>query len=322
MSRDQDDGDGLNPGGLHQSISSANQKCTSLCNIAVLPCVKISHDNGYDDDTMALAERAALLHSAVINLLIISSSWSIQLVQARRCYVCGEGSEAPFRTAAMAASNSHHQNGDATTPFISPKLPTVASSCDDFERDRTELDKYVLECPPSYTSCLTQVDGDVELRMCGEPLAINDCKSANMVDYCYCNEDLCNSLTRVQIRRRIEDAHMGVHSQHLRQNHEHNNSDDEDLTESSGMEDTLAHHEKHGRPGGDRSLHHERNYQDTTQIMVTLRSTPSHDRRNGSGSESASGSKSWIDSSSGVLAIVCGVSLWRFMRLRYQPEVV
>ncbi|XP_055550853.1 uncharacterized protein LOC129733214 [Wyeomyia smithii] len=214
---------------------------------------------------------------AVLFVLTVVSPAAV--VYARRCYVCGEGAEAPFRTVLGADGMLHRRS-----PAASGSLPNIVTTCEDFEQDQDELNKYVLDCPPSYTSCLTQVDGDMELRTCGENLSINDCKSANKIDYCYCSEDLCNSLKRTQIRREIEDSQLGIQSQHLHQREPHN-SDDEDLSESSGMGDS---HEKHHRAGisvtshNNVNNHHHQLDRDlaTTQIVMTLKPIPTTERRN------------------------------------------
>uniref|UniRef100_A0A182JUR6 Uncharacterized protein n=1 Tax=Anopheles christyi TaxID=43041 RepID=A0A182JUR6_9DIPT len=92
---------------------------------------------------------------------------------------------------------------------------------------------------------------DIEIRTCGENLAINDCKSANSIDYCYCSTDLCNQLTRTEIRRSIETSLMHAHHRNrlggvgIHHQPPPNNSDDEDMAESSGMD-------------GDRSETHHR----------------------------------------------------------------
>ncbi|XP_021709673.1 uncharacterized protein LOC110679431 isoform X1 [Aedes aegypti] len=250
--------------------------------------------------------------------------------QARRCYVCGEGADAPFRLSLAQAAD---ESSSSRHPRPLGSLPNIVTTCEDFERDRNELDKYVLECPPAYTSCLTQVDGDVEVRTCGENLPINDCKSANKIDYCYCSVDLCNSLKRTQIRREIEDSQMGGLSEHLRQHH---NSDDEDLTESSGMEDS---HEKHrtisrndnsnnhrvNQNGSNNNHHHsnDKSYE-TTQVVMTLKPiSGSSERRNsssegGADSSAKSGSNSrWLVGFSStrngwVALVLIGASMWRF----------
>ncbi|XP_055635241.1 uncharacterized protein LOC129775061 [Toxorhynchites rutilus septentrionalis] len=244
----------------------------------------------------------------------------VQVVQARRCYVCGEGGDAPFRTAmaaAAASSSVHHQRASLGS------LPNIVTTCEDFERDREELDKYVLECPPSYTSCLTQVDGDMELRTCGESLSINDCKSANKIDYCYCSEDLCNGLKRTQIRQDIENSRRRAQSEHLRQ-HEPSTSDDEDLSESSGMEDS---HEKHrsdshrragllGPTSHNSNVHNDKDVA-TTQLIITLKPIPTTERRNNNSTSpgTTSGTMSCWVSANGwsnlpmLLSVVA--SIWR-----------
>lgn len=165
----------------------------------------------------------------------------------------------------------------------------------------------------------------MELRTCGENLPINDCKSANKIDYCYCSEDLCNSLKRTQIRREIEDSQLGGgQSEHLKQPH---NSDDEDLTESSGMEDSHEKHRTHnhrmntvGYAGASSNHRSDKDYE-TTQIVMTLKpisSGPSERRNNSDGSNSTtkSGSSSrWAleRSRNGWVALVLiGASMWRF----------
>lgn len=255
-------------------------------------------------------------------LAILLALCQVPLVVARRCYICGEGAEAPFRTTMTATTTTTMGAGGGGTP--SATMPRIAPTCEDFERDRDEMEQYVHECPPMYTSCLTQVDGDMELRTCGESLSINDCKSANKIDYCYCNEDLCNSLKRTQIRREIEDAQRGGgHSLHLKQ-HEPNNSDDEDLSESSGL-DPESHekqHHNHNRgqiPVGGGHHHNDA----TTQIVMTLKPIPTTERRNDS---RLAGENSTYDKSSGrrwtvepvsLMMVLVGASLWRLSALMF-----
>ncbi|XP_058822461.1 uncharacterized protein LOC131684012 isoform X2 [Topomyia yanbarensis] len=275
------------------------------------------------------------------------------IVDARRCYVCGEGSEAPFRTAiAMAAtaavasssssSSSSHRHHNSSGSSGGNTLPNIVTTCEDFERDQDELDKYVLECPSTYTSCLTQVDGDMELRTCGESLSINDCKSANKIDYCYCSEDLCNSLKRTQIRREIEDAQSGAQSEHLKQ-HEPNNSDDEDLSESSGMGDSherhrLGGHHRTALGGGNHNMHNhlEKDFA-TTQIVMTLKPIPTTERRNNNGSARDDSAKSATSSGASncrwspersrsnlltLLLMAGGGLIWRLTWFRGHSELV
>lgn len=69
------------------------------------------------------------------------------------------------------------------------------------------------------------------MRTC-ERLALNDCQTANNIIYCYCNLDYCNNMNASVIRenQQIERLNkwkfLGPESE-----------DDEDSTESSGMND-------------------------------------------------------------------------------------
>uniref|UniRef100_A0AAG5D4W3 Activin types I and II receptor domain-containing protein n=1 Tax=Anopheles atroparvus TaxID=41427 RepID=A0AAG5D4W3_ANOAO len=213
-----------------------------------------------------------------INVLSILTAFlwimAVQLVDARKCYICGEGADGPFKTLPTHGGQS--------------SVPTVEGTCEDFRPE----EKYAFDCPPTYTSCLTQVDGDIETRTCGESLAINDCKSANNIDYCYCSEDLCNRLTRVEIRRSIETALMPAHHRNrLGGMHHHeppNNSDDEDMLESSGMDGdrsesqrTLQHHHRDMLHNEGIAVAAAPTHRDvTTQITITLKPVAtSTDRR-------------------------------------------
>uniref|UniRef100_A0A182U6D8 Uncharacterized protein n=1 Tax=Anopheles melas TaxID=34690 RepID=A0A182U6D8_9DIPT len=69
--------------------------------------------------------------------LLCMNGW---LVHARKCYICGEGADGPFRTLP-----THHGQSS---------VPTVEGTCEDFRPE----EKYAFDCPPTYTSCLTQVD--------------------------------------------------------------------------------------------------------------------------------------------------------------------
>ncbi|ETN59139.1 hypothetical protein AND_009287 [Anopheles darlingi] len=132
---------------------------------------------------------------------------------------------------------------------------------------------------------------DIEMRTCGENFAINDCKSANGINYCYCSTELCNRLTRQEIRRSIT-ATLAHGQQHLRnrlyQGHpDHhkqppNNSDDEDMLESSGMDsDRSEQAHSHASSNEHRDV--------TTQITITLKPVGNVGRRNDQDQAAAAG---------------------------------
>ncbi|XP_050084258.1 uncharacterized protein LOC126570507 [Anopheles aquasalis] len=197
---------------------------------------------------------------SILTVMICLNDRATPFADARKCYVCGEGADAPFKSLAT--------------------VPTVEGTCEGFRPE----EKYAFDCPPTYTSCLTQVDGDIEMRTCGENFAINDCKSANGINYCYCSTELCNRLTRQEIRRSITAA-QAQGQQHLRnrlygnQGHpDHhrqppNNSDDEDMAESSGMDsDRSEQTRSHASSNEHRDV--------TTQITITLKPVANAGRRN------------------------------------------
>lgn len=124
------------------------------------------------------------------------------MTAARQCYVCGEGSKDIFQH--LTAGVEWDGNGQQ------PLESSTWNRCWDGE-SKWPSEGLVRECPEGYLGCLTQVSrgggGDV-MRTC-DPLALNDCKTANGIQYCYCNEDLCNR--------------------------HHQESDDEDYEDYSGM---------------------------------------------------------------------------------------
>ncbi|XP_049538445.1 uncharacterized protein LOC125952778 [Anopheles darlingi] len=204
---------------------------------------------------------------SILTVMICLNDRATPFADARKCYVCGEGADAPFKSLAT--------------------VPTVEGTCEGFRPE----EKYAFDCPPTYTSCLTQVDGDIEMRTCGENFAINDCKSANGINYCYCSTELCNRLTRQEIRRSIT-ATLAHGQQHLRnrlyQGHpDHhkqppNNSDDEDMLESSGMDsDRSEQAHSHASSNEHRDV--------TTQITITLKPVGNVGRRNDQDQAAAAG---------------------------------
>ncbi|XP_054273295.1 uncharacterized protein LOC128993431 [Macrosteles quadrilineatus] len=50
----------------------------------------------------------------------------------------------------------------------------------------------IMVCPDNYRGCLTQSKGDQVMRTCAQ-LAVDACRWANGVEYCYCMGELCNA---------------------------------------------------------------------------------------------------------------------------------
>lgn len=86
-------------------------------------------------------------------------------------------------------------------------------------------------------TCPNSPAGNEVMRTC-DPLALNDCKVANKVTYCYCNGDLCNSLPPSSFSTDDQsnyDASAGAGD-------EDDDTDEDygDADESSGMRPTAA----------------------------------------------------------------------------------
>ncbi|KAG4069685.1 hypothetical protein HA402_014708 [Bradysia odoriphaga] len=114
--------------------------------------------------------------NSILTLSIIIVFVNSQSTQPRMCYVCGKGSQEPF----TQTSKGKLEYSDMDMPL----------SCDEFD-STTNLEKFIFTCPSNYVGCITHSDGIDVTRTC-EQLAINDCQTANGVEYCYCTEDLCN----------------------------------------------------------------------------------------------------------------------------------
>lgn len=87
-------------------------------------------------------------------------------------------------------------------------------TCSNFESSSKV--SYIKECPPETHSCSIQQSGNIVTRSC-ENIQLDDCKTANNIEYCYCSRDLCNDVFVVN-----------------------NVSDDEDLFEGSGVRITTT----------------------------------------------------------------------------------
>ncbi|CAG9855494.1 unnamed protein product [Phyllotreta striolata] len=84
----------------------------------------------------------------------------------------------------------------------------ISLPCTNFE---SEKEKYIQECDRSQKGCFLKIEGDNRTRSCVDK-ELDDCKTANGVEYCFCSSDLCND-----IRGKL----AGI-------------TDDEDLVEGSG----------------------------------------------------------------------------------------
>lgn len=107
-------------------------------------------------------------------------SWLLQLLLVasglcHQCYVCS-----PDDGKAEDLAQLSKFFPDTQVPSCSQYRPHLAPH-------------YLLDCPPATAQgCLTKFEGSSVMRTCA-PVAIDDCKTANSVQYCYCSTPGCNS---------------------------------------------------------------------------------------------------------------------------------
>lgn len=110
--------------------------------------------------------------------------------ETRQCFVCSDEQKhhQPLE------GGDRQQVGVSSTMRASEKAPR---SCLDFDRSDS-LEDFVRDCPEGYLGCSTEISGNSVKRGC-DTLALDDCKIANGVRYCYCKDDLCNRQPAEQI---------------------------------------------------------------------------------------------------------------------------
>lgn len=86
--------------------------------------------------------------------LLSAISYSLGVAAAHRCYVCGRDAEEPFKDSRLRDDNESNKSGAGG----GRNNVTIPSKCDEFERT-DNVEKFALECPSGYSSCLTQIDG-------------------------------------------------------------------------------------------------------------------------------------------------------------------
>lgn len=86
------------------------------------------------------------------------------MTSARRCYICGNGSEEPFRTGGRGRGVRE------TEARIKSSV-----SCTEFERS-SSMDQFIMECPNDFVGCITQIDGkaftNIKLSTCNYAIKV------------------------------------------------------------------------------------------------------------------------------------------------------
>ncbi|XP_055698363.1 uncharacterized protein LOC129798903 [Phlebotomus papatasi] len=177
------------------------------------------------------------------------------MTSARRCYICGNGSEEPFRTGGRGRGVRE------TEARIKSSV-----SCTEFERS-SSMDQFIMECPNDFVGCITQIDGNEIVRTC-DSLPLNDCQTANGVKYCYCNTDLCNGKLVTPPTRNVNENRQKNHRAPA--DEDEDITDDEDFMEASGMGNDPMSREN------DRNTLDSSNYDDSMWSTANIQLTTRH----------------------------------------------
>jgi len=114
-----------------------------------------------------------------LSLFIWTSIVLVQTGSSHKCYVCGPDGGKPEDLYQLKKS-----------------FPTVnVQACSKYKQSNKE--QYLLECPPGLSNgCLTKFEENGSIMRTCAPIAIEDCKKANGINYCYCKKEGCNTPER------------------------------------------------------------------------------------------------------------------------------
>jgi len=109
-------------------------------------------------------------HSSLLLLLPFLSS-----VFSLKCYVCGPDNGIPEEMLQLRRS------------FPQIKI----QACSAYKPAMKDL--YLVDCPANSNGCLTEIEADGSVKRTCASIGIDDCQSANGVNYCYCSTPGCNN---------------------------------------------------------------------------------------------------------------------------------
>jgi len=118
---------------------------------------------------------------------------ALQSAASHKCFVCG-----PEAGAGRAGAEDRYQLQKMFGPAA------VIPACSTYRPSNRE--RFLISCPAPSSGCLTkfQAGGSV-MRTCA-PIAIEDCKQANGINYCYCKAEGCNTPER-KLSDPVADPH-------------------------------------------------------------------------------------------------------------------
>jgi len=112
-------------------------------------------------------------------LLLIGSTLLFQSGSSHKCFVCGPDGGKPEDMYQLKKS------------FPNMAVP----SCNKYKQ--SNKDQYLIDCPPGLSNgCLTKFEENGSIMRTCAPIAIEDCKKANGINYCYCKKEGCNTPER------------------------------------------------------------------------------------------------------------------------------
>jgi len=143
-------------------------------------------------------------------------------VSSFQCYVCAPDEGKPEDIYTLRKSfPSHH---------LQP--------CSKYNKSNKHL--YLLDCPTGNNGCLTKFEASGSVMRSCAPIAIEDCKEANGINYCYCKKEGCNTPDRkLSEPQKPHKPDLGKSQAAARVSQDHGQSfsryfDDEDIDEGSG----------------------------------------------------------------------------------------
>jgi len=119
------------------------------------------------------------MNSLKVILLIGQSAIFLQSGWSHKCFVCGPEGGKPEDLYQLKKSF--------------PNM--VVPSCSKYKQ--SNKDQYLIDCPPGLSNgCLTKFEENGSIMRTCAPIAIEDCKKANGINYCYCKKEGCNTPDR------------------------------------------------------------------------------------------------------------------------------
>jgi len=119
------------------------------------------------------------MNSLKVILLIGQTAIFFQSGWSHKCFVCGPEGGKPEDLYQLKKSF--------------PNM--VVPSCSKYKQ--SNKDQYLIDCPPGLSNgCLTKFEENGSIMRTCAPIAIEDCKKANGINYCYCKKEGCNTPER------------------------------------------------------------------------------------------------------------------------------